>query len=210
MPHGKFSSSETGIAIGPILFVLAILGIIAAVIATNIGDFGTASVVDRVSADIQSQANLIRAKINECNTKYGTNANGDGFPSSDAVNGTAVSLLACAGDPSGLQSLWSGARPANLPAPTPGFSNWYYINTNGSGLGGTPTGGRCIWIVPTTANPKNVVGIVQGLSKAAGKFNSGTTYTAGNDVVYDPASTSQKFVVWITAPTGTADSHCLP
>lgn len=210
MHHEKFNSMQAGIAIGPILFVIAILGILAVVISSNIGEFGTAGVVDRISADIQSQASLIRTKINECTTKYGTNANYDGYPSSDASNGTLVSALDCTGDPTGMQNLWSGLRATTLPAPTPGFGNWYYINTNGTGLGGAATGGRCIWIAPTTANPQNSTGIVQGLTKAATKFRSGTAYSAGNEAVYDPASTSQKFVLWITAPTGTPDSHCLP
>ena len=60
-------SSNAGIAIGPILFVIALLGILAAVIAAGTGDFGTATVADRAYNDIYSQANLIRTKINECN-----------------------------------------------------------------------------------------------------------------------------------------------
>lgn len=199
-----------GIAIGPILFVIALLAIIAVAISSNMGDFNTASVADRVSADIQSQASLIRSKITECNLKYGTNNNYDGFPSSDVTNGTLVSALSCSGDPSGQQNLWTGERPASLPQPTSGFGNWYYINTNGSGLGGTATGGRCIWIVPTISSPSGNAGIVEGLTKAASKFTHGTAYSSSAEVVYDPASSSQKFVLWISMPTGSANSNCLP
>jgi len=138
---------QSGIAIGPILFVLAILALLAVVIAAGFGDFGIAGVADRITADTQSQASLIRTKINECNVKYGTANNFDGFPASDATNGTLVSAVNCSGDAYvGIGSnLWSGARATTLPPPTTGFGPWYYINTNAIGLGGVPIGGRCIW-----------------------------------------------------------------
>jgi type II secretory pathway pseudopilin PulG len=203
---------DAGIAIAAILFVIALLALIGSVIAAGSGSFSTASVTDRVQADIATQANLIRSKINECNLMYGTNSNYDGYPSSDATNGTLVSALTCTGDPSGMQSLWSGERPANLPPPSSGFNNWYYINTNGSGLGGSAAGGRCIWITPSVSSPSGNTGVVAGLSKAANKFSNGTSCSPScpPEVVYDPASTSQKFVVWITLPTGTPNSNCLP
>lgn len=208
-------SAQSGIAIGPILFVIAILALLAAVISAGFGDFGVASTADRVAADVQSQANLIRAKINECNIKYGTNANYDGYPASDATNGTVVSALNCAGDPAGQQNLWSGARTTSLPPPTTGFNNWFYINTNGAGLGGPATGGRCMWITPSVNNPSGNSGIIQGLSKAASKFTNQTTCSdaatcSTAEVIYNPASSSQKFVLWITPPTGTPSSKCLP
>jgi hypothetical protein len=223
MDDRTFHSAEAGIAIGPILFVIALLAILAAVMAAGFGDFGTAGISDRVTADIVSQANLIRTKINECNVMYGTNQNYDGYPSSDPSNGTLVSALDCTGDTAQSlpANLWSGARTAMLPQPTTGFSNWNYINTDNctlsgySCLGGSTAGGRCIWIVPTVSNPSQSAGLVQGLTKAAGKFtnqtscnNSGTPCTS--EVIYDPSSSSQKFVLWISLPTGTPDSHCLP
>jgi hypothetical protein len=212
--HPRFHS-QAGIAIGPILFVIALLGILAVVISSDRGGFGTAIVSDRITADIQSQASLIRTKIIECNIKYGTNLNGDGYPASDTSNGTAVSALNCEGDPAGLQNLWNGSRATVLPPPTGGFSSWTYINTNGSGLGGTATGGRCIWIVPTLPNPSGNSGLVDGLKKAADKFTHQTTCTnattcGATEVLYDPSSASQKFVLWISIPTGNPDSHCLP
>ena len=214
MTTRRFPSAESGIVIGPILFVLALLAILAVVMSSNMGNYGSASITDRVGADIVSQANLIRTKIYECNIKYGTDGNGDGFPSSDTTNGTLVSALTCAGDPAGLQNLWTGARNTLYPPPTNGFGPWYYINTNGTGLGGTATGGRCLWTVPTSASPSTNVGLVNGLTKAAGKFDHATTCTdttsCSQKVIYDPASASQKFVVWITPPTGTPNSHCLP
>jgi hypothetical protein len=196
--------SDSGIAIGPILFVIALLGILAAVMSVGTGEFGTATVADRVYNDVASQANLIRTKINECNMKYGTNNNGDGWPASDATNGTHVCALKCAGDPSTaetgvdcennpmtLQNVWSGIRPTLLPPATTGFNQWYYMNAGSSG-------GRCIWTEPSGSTTD---GIKAGLAKAATKFSSQElTYTAGG-------STS-RFVIWITLPTGTVDTHC--
>jgi hypothetical protein len=121
-----------------------------------------------------------------------------------------VSSLSCTGDAAGQQSLWQGARPALLPAPTKGFNAWQYLNTNTAGLGGSAVGGRCIFTTPSIANASGNPGIVQGLSKAATRFSSGTTFDSTNEVIYDPGSASQKFIVWITIPTGTPDSNCLP
>src|ERR1700753_1210315 len=92
--------ADAGIAIAPILFVIALLALLATVIAAGTGDFSTATATDRTYNDIYTQTNLIRTKINECNLKYGTNNNGDGWPASDATNGTPVCALACIGDPS--------------------------------------------------------------------------------------------------------------
>ena len=90
---------DAGIAIAPILFVIALLALLATVIAAGTGDFSTATSADRTYNDINSQANLVRTKINECNLKYGTNNNGDGYPAADPINGTPVCALACLGDP---------------------------------------------------------------------------------------------------------------
>jgi len=219
----------SGIAIGPILFIIAILGIIAAFMASGNSGFNTAAVADRITADVSTQANLIRTKILECNTIRSTNNNYDGYPcsfsnlatnpscstSGATLAAVAVSALTCPGDPSGSQSLWTGARPLSLPTPTSGFAAWNYINTNTTGLGGSPTGGRCIWIAPTLSNPSSNAGIVQGLTNAANKFTNQTTCSsqatcATTDVIYNPASTSQKFILWITTPTSTPNSNCLP
>lgn len=208
--------SQSGIAIGPILFVIAILALLAAVISAGFGDFGVAGITDRVSAEVQSQASLIRTKINECNLKYGTANNYDGFPDSGGAP-ILVKNLDCAGDvSSGLSTnLWSGARATTLPPPTMGFGDWNYINTNAAGMSGTPMGGRCIWIEPNGKNPSSNSGIVQGLTKAASKFTHQTTCSDAascgqTEVIYDPASASQKFALWISVPTGAPDSNCMP
>jgi len=198
-------ASDSGIAIGPILFVIALLGILAAVISAGSGSFSTAGVADRVYNDVLSQANLIRTKIGECNLKYGTNQNGDGYPSSDQTNGTQVCALACEGDPNTAmggtdcangsltrQNLWYGIRATLLPPPTAGFNEWYYMNAGDSG-------GRCIWTQPSSTATE---GVLDGLKHAATKFST-------QEVTYAPGGTTHRFVVWITVPTGSADPHCV-
>ncbi len=198
--------SNSGIAIGPILFVIALLGILATVVAAGTSDFGTASVADRAYNDMYTQANLIRTKINECNLKYGTNNNGDGWPPSDTSNGTPVCALTCLGDPStalsgtdcqgnGMtdQNIWNGMRPATLPPPTAGVDQWFYINAGTSG-------GRCIWADPSGGSLNE--GLLAGFTKASSKFSS-------QEAAFNAGGTSKRFVVWITPATGAADSHCL-
>lgn len=195
---------SAGIAIGPILFLLAILGVIASVMASSGGGggFGAASVSDRVTADIVSQANMIRAKVNECQLQYLTNGQtyasapceNDAYPCSDQTNGTLVSALTCPNDPliSGAeQSLWTGLRPSQLPQPTAGFKPWRYMN-------GGDSGGRCFW---TSLSGSKTGTLISGLKRAAQKFTSA-------ELAYDDTTNSQKFVVFITTPTGTATDNC--
>lgn len=188
----KHLPPDAGIAIGPILFVIALLGILAAFMASSGGGFSVAGVADRVTADIHSQANLIRMKINECNIMYGTADNGDGWPSSDPSDGTAVADLECTADPVGKKNLWTGTRPAMLPPTPQGFSAWTYMNAGA-------TGGRCFWTAPTGGNSSS--GVVSGLTRAASKFSS-------QEVSYNAGSAHQKFVVFLTLPTGTVDPKC--
>lgn len=211
-PNVRRLSRRAGIAIGPILFVLAILGILAAVLSVGSTDFSVASIADRLTADIPAQANLIRAKILECHLLYGTNNNFDSYPqTSDTVNGALVSSLSCTGDNNGSGSnLWTGLRAAFLPPPSTGMNAWYYVNTNGVGQGGTAIGGRCIWTTPSVSNPSSNKGYVTGLTKAASKFTNSTSNDGASTVNYNPASTSQRFVVWITLPTGTPAANCTP
>jgi hypothetical protein len=192
-PFPARMSPSAGIALGPILFILAILAIIGAVLSAGSGGFSGAGITDRVVADISTQANLIRAKINECIMMYGANTNYDTYPPSDMTNGTLVSALTCSGDPTGLQGLWSGNRPANLPPPTSGFNNWMYINTNATGGTGK---GACIWILPSA----NSGPIIAGLIKAATKFTTHATNDGTSEVNFDPSSTNHRFVVWISTP----------
>ncbi len=196
---------SAGIAIGPILFIIALLGILAFVASsTNTGGLNVAGIADRVAADVGSQANLIRSKIGECELQYHTNGVDnsaapclhDPYPCSDPASGTLVTDLTCPGDPlngaSEQPNIWTGPRNALLPPPTKGFNPWHYMNAGDAG-------GRCIWISPTGGSSST--GIVAGLTQAASKFSS-------QEVGYDSGSGSQKFVIFITVPTGTADLHC--
>ncbi|MDD5586619.1 MAG: hypothetical protein PHY92_06650 [Alphaproteobacteria bacterium] len=195
-------SSTAGIAIGPILFVIALLGILAAVFAAGTSSFGVATMADRVTADINSQANLIRSKINECYMQSIANnvdnsaapCAGDTYPCSDQTDGTLVVDLTCPGDSlvdSAQQNVWTGPRNALLPPPTSGFTPWRYMNAGASG-------GRCFWTQITGS--KNG-GVVSGLVKVASKFSS-------QEISYDENSDTQKFVVFLTTPAGAVDSHC--
>ncbi len=210
MPSQRFSSSA-GFAIGPILFVLAILAVLGAVMATGNNSFQLSSKIDRISADIVAQGNMIRNTVNNCNLQYQmalSTGSADaiasdppgGFPDSNTTTGTNVSALLC--DPVGTSSLWGAIL---MPRPTKGFGPWKYIN-NG------PTNGRCIWIEPLDAGSKSDAALVAGLTRAAAKFNSGTAVNLSNEAIYNPSSDSQKFVIWITLPAtvGDADSHCVP
>jgi type II secretory pathway pseudopilin PulG len=195
---------DAGIAIGPILFVLAILGILASVFAAGgSGSLGAAGTTDRVEAEIVNQANLIRSKIQECELQYEVNGTnyasapcaGDPYPCSDQTTGTLASALTCPNDPldgSNERSLWSGLRPASFPPASRGFNEWYYMNAGASG-------GRCIWTAPTNGDGSTAT--VDGLRRATRKFTS-------QEVSYDSASEGQKFVVFITRPTGTVDAAC--
>lgn len=189
--------SSAGFAIGPILFILALLAVIAAVIAAGGGgEFSSAGIMDRITADVQTQAELIRSKIYQCNMNYmnavslGGPASDNPYPASDPTNGTLVSALVC--DPSGGASLWTDTQ---LPPPTAGFDDWYYMNAF---VPGGNDGGRCIWTEPKNGGSRAVI---DGLTRAASKFSS-------QEVVYNPSGSSQRFVIWITLPTGTPDSHC--
>ena len=178
---------ESGIAIGPILFVIALLGILAAVIAAGTGDFGTATIADRIYNDILSQANLIRTKINECNLKYGTNNNGDGWPPSDATNGTPVCAIICEGDSNSpmagndctgngmtTQNLWYGMRAALCRHRPSGFQRYLDMNAGASG-------GRCIWTQPSIGRRGHSGGPQSRGCKFSGQevlYNAGgTTHT---------------------------------
>ena len=204
-------SSTAGIAIGPILFVIALLGILAAVAGAGMGSFGAATTADRVTADITTQANLIRSKINECNMQWLAN-NGlvnnasappfnspavcanDPYPCSDQSAGTAVTDLTCPGDSldagGNQQNMWTGPRNALLPPPTSGFTAWKYLNKE-------TTSWRCIW---TTNNNSNT-GVGTGLAKAASKFSSQEASHINN-------GNSQKFIVCITLPSGSSCADC--
>lgn len=179
--------SSAGIAIGPILFILAILALIAAVMSVDSGGMGSAITADSITPQLYTQANLIRSKMHECETIRGS------WPTSDA-SGTAIEDVDCPNDPSGQENMWTGARPTPLAPPPRNFDGWVYYDHSGTG------GGRCISIAPT-ASAASSGAVKQGIAKAFGKF---TTMEAD----YDPNGSAQNLVIWITRPTGSAHADC--
>jgi hypothetical protein len=191
---------DAGIAIGVVLFVVALLGVIAMAMTAGSNTVGSTIISDRVRSDLKSQANLIRSKILECNQySFERGELADKYPASTG-SGTLVEALDCLAFvaegtalPNNLTSLWSGAHAATLPPPTAGFDKWVYVNAGASG-------GRCIRIQPLPANTGDV-GIKTGLAQAFSAFSS-------QEIVYDPNSASQRFILWITAPSGTVSANC--
>lgn len=204
----KFSASA-GIAIGPILFILAMIGAIGVYMSSGNDSYTSASTADRVTSNIVSQANLIRSAINQCNLQYlsdislANSTPGESYPYGSATGtATAVSLLQCDPDLKGTSSLWSDKT---LPA-NPGFGDWTYYNA------GSTTNERCFYTIPTTMSAATT----QGLTTAANKFNNATAWGTGTgqsktaEVYYNPAGTTGKFVVIVTPPTTGNLTTCAP
>ena len=201
------AASDAGIAIGAILFVLALLGVVAVAMSSGSSSVGSTIVSDRIRSDLKAQGNLIRSKILECN-QYSSDRGEltDKYPYSDAsgttfgTTATLVSNLHCLAFvaygttlPNSSTGLWTGAHPATLPAPSSGMEEWYYVNAGA-------TGGRCIRIQPL-AGSVNDAGIKAGLAQAASGFST-------QEVVYSAGSGSQRFILWITSPSGAASADC--
>jgi hypothetical protein len=193
----KRFASHAGIAIGPILMVIALIAVIVGAMSMGSGDIGGAMNADRVTADLRGQIDMIRTKVGECVflTRRETNPQ-FAYPADSTLSTPAlVKDLECPRDPAGQRNLWGGARPANLPAPPIGFDDWVYVN-HGDPASINP-GGTCIYIQPTTAQASNSR-IREGIQKALMRF-------ATSEYEYDPNSVNQRIVVWIRRPqTGTA------
>ncbi|NDC55672.1 MAG: hypothetical protein EBZ69_02495 [Alphaproteobacteria bacterium] len=184
LPH------DSGIAIGPILFVIAIMGAVAAMIAASSGSgMGTAIRADQITPVLTAQADLIRSKFQECYLIR------DAYPVGDGT-GTNVRNEECDGDPSGQRNLWTGTRPVMLGPPPTGFDEWKYFDYSGS------NGGRCIMIKPTTTNTAAVLGVKQGILKASEKYSS-------QEVDYASGGTNQKLIIWISRPSSSAGANCV-
>ncbi|MDD4616766.1 MAG: hypothetical protein PHW76_06615 [Alphaproteobacteria bacterium] len=212
---------SAGFAIGPILFVIAMFALLGTVLATGGNDFQSASISDRVNADVTAQANMIRNTINNCNLQYSMALrlirDSDGAAASEADDpypygsalGAATDVRSLKCNPMGNVPLWGGKGDGTdgssgilLPQPTKGFDEWTYVNDGA-------TGGRCIFTKPSGSASRAVT---EGLKRAAAKFNASSAITLTNEVVFNPASASQKFIVWITLPQTVedADSNCMP
>lgn len=170
MKNLRLLTSQPGIAIGPILFIVAILAVLAGAMSSGFGSYGVSATEDRIKTEIRGQANLIRAKIQECYMTTMGSLNFD-YPSGPTPNGTLVTNLDCPGDPTGQQNIWRGARPTSLPPVPRGFGEWYYYNYNK---------GRCIIITPTTSGASQA-GVQSGLTIVKNTFNTNEVYLDGTD-----------------------------
>lgn len=213
----KRLSSDSGIAIGVILFGLAIIAVVTiAMSGSNIMGNSTAT-IDRISAEVRSQADLIKAKIIQCyndgldakkvDCENNTFVAGTGwtragcspidtttfYPTSTGT-GTAIASVTCPSFTSS-SNLWTGQQPTMLPPPSNGLNSWYYVNAGDSG-------GRCIRIQPTGATVNDST-VRAGLAQAANGFSAG-------ELVYSAGSGSQRFILWITTPSGAASADCQP
>ena len=195
--------AAAGIAVAPILFVIAIIGVIIAALSAGGNSLGGAAIrEDRVIADLGGQIDLIRAKIDECvmlTRQQPTYANPNPvqytYPGNTQLDTPiAVSALNCPGDPAGRQNLWTGARPSALPAPPSGFAAWQYVN-HGNPDDGVSPGGICIRIQALAAQAGDTM--LQAAVAAVLKRYSAGEYTFTN--------TGQPLVFWIKRPvSGTA------
>lgn len=171
----KNNFAQRGIAIGPILMVVALLAILGGLFSSGMSSFGGNATIDRIRTDLRGQANLIRSKIQECYMVTMGNQ-GFGWPIGAGIQ---VRNLLCPGDPSGTQNLWSGRRPASLPPVVPGFNEWVYHNY---------AQGRCISATPTALTATGPM--ADGLRALAGLFNA-------NEVHLDQAG-DWTISIWMT------------
>ena len=212
-------SSESGLAIGVILFGLAIIAVVTIAMSAGSNTMGSSTItIDRVSSDIRSQADLIAAKIRQC---YTTAVNDEvssctnntfsagvwSRPSCNTIDrttyypvgaspGITVTSVICPGyNNTDATNLWTGKFPAMLPPTSNGLNPWYYVNAGDSG-------GRCIRIQPLAAS-------VNDASVKAGIAQATNVYSA-NEYVYTAGSASQRFIYWITRPSGAASADCTP
>ncbi len=172
-------SIRSGIAIGPILFIIAILAVLAGAISLSTGGSGSASMSDRINVELRTQANLFRAKVLECDMITRGNA-GAGFPATPSGTPT-MDRVDCPGDTGSNKNLWTGPRPATFPVTPGGMQPWVYCN-DGAGT-------ICISICPITANAA-ATPVRAALSRAVANFS-------GSEISYDSASTDQRISVFI-------------
>jgi hypothetical protein len=194
---------QSGIAIGIILFFLAMIAVVTIAISAGGNMTGSTITPDRIMMDLKSQTNLIRNKILECTQNAAqrldinfTNPAGAGYVSPFPVStgsGTAIENVECPSYGATVSNLWTGQAPLMLPPPPRGLEKWYYVNAG-------DMGGRCVRIQPEAGSAADA-GIKSGIANTAGAFTS-------QEITYDPESSSQRFILWITRPTGTTSVDC--
>jgi hypothetical protein len=214
----KHVSSESGIAIGVLLFGLAMLAVLAVAMSAGSNMMGASPItIDRISAEVKSQGQLILAKIHQCYSEGLDNKKLDcsnntlvlGVPTRSGCSpidttafyptstgsGTVIESVACPAYGAGIQNLWTGQQPSMLPPPSNGLEHWVYVNAGDAG-------GRCIRIQPLAAGVDDV-GIRDGLAQAAGAFSA-------DELGFSAGSSSQRFILWVTKPAGVVSADCSP
>ena len=182
--------AQAGIAIAPILFVIAIIGVIIAALSAGGNSLGGSAIrEDKIIADIRGQIDLIRSKVDECvMLTRQSSAPQFLYPAYDNLNNAvAVSALTC---PREAASLWTGKHPASLPPVPNGFAPWQYMN-HGNPDDGISPGGICISIVPLDATRASDP-MLQAAMKSILKRFDASEYT------FD--STTQRLILWIKRP----------
>jgi hypothetical protein len=194
----RFSRSS-GIAVGIVLFVLAIIAAVATAFSAAGNFTGSTINIDRIKNEVRGQANLIYTKINECylnvkdvNHSGGSDYSTANYPAS-VGNGTLVENLDCPTYGASTQNIWTGQSQTPYPPAPDGLGPWYYVNAG-------DVGGRCIRIQPP-AGLVNDPSIRQGLIEAAAGFSD-------FERSFDSSSSSQRLIFWITRPTGAASADC--
>jgi len=218
-PTSERLSSESGIAIGVILFGLALIAVVTIAMTSGSNTMGSSTItIDRINADIKSQADLIATKIRQCYTtaindelsSCENNTFSAGVWSRPGCNtidrttyypagaspGVLVSAVTCPGfNSTDGTNLWTGKFPSMLPPVSSGLNPWYYVNAGDSG-------GRCIRIQPLVASASDAT-VKAGIAQATNAYSA-------NEAVYSAGSTSQRFIYWITRPSGAASADCSP
>lgn len=194
-------SPQAGVAVGVILFVLAMLAVVATAYTASGNFTGSTITPERIGRELRAQADLIRTKINECYMNFKdidhsgvSHLNDTNFPASSGT-GTLVESLECPTYGTGTKNLWTGQSSVMLPPPPKGLEKWVYRNAGA-------IEGRCIRIQPEAANASDNA-FKQGMAEAAMAFSD-------LERTYSSPSPSQRLILWITRPSGTAHADCAP
>lgn len=157
-------SRQNGVAVAPLLVVIALFGVISMSIALTNRSVSQGVYESMCVTELVSQINLIRTKITKCTVEYpeGDNGTANNKPFPSGTN-ALVSNLVCPGN---ALNLWSGSDAIFLPRPPKGFNDWRYTND--------ATGVR---ISIQTTN-----GSIYGscMSKASNRFNSSEVELSSN------------------------------
>ena len=228
--------SNAGIAIGPILFIVAIMAVIAVAVSSATGGFSTVLSADKIESEVFNQASLIRNKIIKCKAEFDLrrnlssfsgkqlcpNPDGGGFPVS-LEEGSRIDELMCSSlvqvlkDSGGECCFWQDDGCENLNVVSIGDSIWEDA-VPPSGMSGFKPwkyindikngGGICFWI---EANFKNDT-VSEGFARAALKFRHSNSVADGIANYSEVIVSADKFIMWIVPPADEfkVNANCTP